>query len=155
MAERPVDGVAVYGDRVAYGDAKNPRRVGTVAEVIDNEYGRSYRVVWDEPDTETFDDAPVTATVSDLRQAGWTFADDPAFAVFAHGHNGDSAFMEPWSVVASLTLAKEVADRVMRVSRFEHRLDDGTPTVRWMEIFGPCIEESIGLEERDGELVWT
>lgn len=70
----PVKGKARVGDRVSYEDMANPLRVGTVVEVIDNEYGRQYRVAWDEADTATFEDVPVVGTVSDLRQYGWKFA---------------------------------------------------------------------------------
>jgi hypothetical protein len=53
----------------------------------------------------------------------------------------------------TLAEARTVALDAMK-RRGENALADGTPTLRWMEITGPGIEESIGLEERDGELVW-
>lgn len=47
------------GSRVSYEDASNPRRTGSVTEVILD--GREFRVAWDEGGE----------TVSDLRQHGW------------------------------------------------------------------------------------
>lgn len=77
------------------------------------------------------------------------------FIVYAHGFNGDYTFTEPWEFSGTLDAARRSALAAMEVERFRNVLADGTPTIRWMEIFGPGIEESLGLEERDGELVWT
>ena len=77
------------------------------------------------------------------------------FVVYGHGWNGDYTFCEPWSVVETLTEAKAVALKAMG-ERFANALADGTPTLKWMEIFGPGIEESIGLEaDGQGCLFWT
>lgn len=77
-----------------------------------------------------------------------------AYLVMEHGHNGDSSFSEIVTVVFDLDEAKARAMKVMTVDRHEH-VHDGRPTVQWVEIFGPDIEESLGLEEQAGELVWT
>lgn len=76
------------------------------------------------------------------------------YDVTAHGHNGDSSFSEPWTVETTLAAAKKAAEKVMRTTRYDN-LHDGVPTIQWMEIFGPEFDESLGLEERDGELVWS
>jgi hypothetical protein len=77
-----------------------------------------------------------------------------SFVVYAHGHNGDFPFMEPWTVVATLAEAKRTAERVMRKDRFSNLLADGTPTITWMEVFGPGIEESLGFEGEGDNLRW-
>lgn len=80
----------------------------------------------------------------------------PMFLVMSHGHNGDDPFTENEAVVKTLAQAKESAERLMKTDRYRDGcvLADGTPTVRWVEVFGPGIEESLGLEEVDGELHW-
>lgn len=60
-----VNGKAAVGNRVAYEDMANPRKVGRVTKIDASEWGNQYHV--------EFDDG--TGTVSDLRQYGWTFAD--------------------------------------------------------------------------------
>jgi hypothetical protein len=78
------------------------------------------------------------------------------YSVYAHGFNGDSQFTEVWDVVTGLRRAKQVATRVMKTDRFQNVLEDGTPTVQWVEIFGYGFDESLGCEsDANGELVWT
>ena len=79
--------------------------------------------------------------------------DDRGFVVYSHGHNGDFTFTEVETVTETLAEAKAKAERVMRTTRYEH-IHNGKPTVHWVEVFGPGIEESLGLEERDGRLEW-
>lgn len=80
---------------------------------------------------------------------------DEGFIVYAHGHNGDYTFTEPWDYADTLDAARASAVEAMTAGRLQNLLPDGTPTIRWMEIFGPGIEESLGLEEHDGQLIWT
>jgi hypothetical protein len=80
------------------------------------------------------------------------------FIVFSHGHNGDSPFRECETYIGpedgGLAEAKAHAEELMKTRRYQH-MHNGKPTVQWCEIFGPGIEESLGLEERDGELYWS
>lgn len=77
------------------------------------------------------------------------------FVVYSHGFNGSDPFTEAEDVVATLDKAKALAQRIMEKDRYANTLDDGTPTILWMEVFGPGIRESLGLEARDGTLEWT
>lgn len=80
---------------------------------------------------------------------------DVAYVVYEHGWNGDFTFSECVDVVTTVTKARRLAERVMKTDRMRNVLADGTPTVQWVEIFGPDIEESLGLEEHEGRLVWS
>lgn len=93
-------------------------------------------------------------TKTDCPWCGGTGKVDVLYDVHTHGWNGDWTFTELQSVETTLLKAKKVAERVMSKERFDNVLEDGTPTVQWVEIFGPDIVESIALEEHDGKLQW-
>src|SRR5262245_2509786 len=67
----------------------------------------------------------------------------PVFVVYAHGHNGDCSFSELWDTTETLEDAKKLAEKIMLTDRWNN-VHNGAPTIKWMEIFGPGIEESIG-----------
>lgn len=77
------------------------------------------------------------------------------YVVRTHGHNGDQSFSEVWDVVLDLDRARALAERIVKTDRYRNVLEDGTPTVQWVEIQGDEFEESLGYEEHDGEYVWT
>jgi hypothetical protein len=75
----------------------------------------------------------------------------PQFSIYTHGHNGDFPFSELWGMKETLEEAKDLAEEIMLTKRFDD-LHNGTPTIHWVEIFGPGIEESIGCELIGGNL---
>jgi hypothetical protein len=79
-----VRGEAKEGDRVAYEDMANPRREGTVVEVVSGYFGthREYRVRWDEPWTDEAGQE-VAGTISDCRQYGWVMVEEATEGVTA------------------------------------------------------------------------
>lgn len=79
---------------------------------------------------------------------------DVLYVLRSHGFNGDFSFSEVEGVHTTIAAAKRSAERTMKTRRYEHTLEDGTPTIRWMEIEGPGIEESLGLCEVAGRLLW-
>ena len=42
----------------------------------------------------------------------------------------------------------------MRKDRYENTLENGTPTLQWMEVVGQS-DELWGVEEKDGQLHWS
>ncbi len=69
-----------------------------------------------------------------------------SYVVRSHGWNGECSFTEIETVTDTLEEAKVYAMALMTTRRFEHVLEDGKPTVQWVEVEGPGIEESLGLE---------
>jgi hypothetical protein len=60
-----------------------------------------------------------------------------SYVVFGYGWNGDCSFRECYDVVSTLDEAKRLAERTMKKDRFANTLEDGTPTLQWMEVSGP------------------
>lgn len=60
---------ATQGDRISVDSQKagEPPRQGTVLEVIEHEYGTSYRVAWDDGHESTF--RPTAGTVHTIQPA--------------------------------------------------------------------------------------
>jgi hypothetical protein len=76
---------------------------------------------------------------------------DFALTVRAGGWNGDFPFSEVWDVKFALTTAKALGERLMRKDRYKNVLEDGTPTIQWVEVSGPGV--LIGLDNENGN--WT
>jgi len=93
-----------------------------------------------------------TVTTTRCPWCGGSGKVEVSYVVTGHGHNGDYPFAETWDVVDTVEQAKAVAEKAF-ARRGEHVLADGTPTLQWMEVTGPGIEESLGLDEKgwDGE----
>jgi hypothetical protein len=77
-----------------------------------------------------------------------------SYVVYGYGWNGDFSFRECYDVVASLDEAKKLAERYMLKDRYNDTLEDGTPTLQWMEVVGQS-DELFGVEEKDGKLYWS
>lgn len=78
------------------------------------------------------------------------------YIIYEHGWNGDWHFTEVVNVVDTLAEAKKLGERVMLKDRHANVLEDGTPTVQWVEVFGPEFEESLGCEmSGEGNLFWS
>jgi hypothetical protein len=79
---------------------------------------------------------------------------EPTFDVFSHGYNGDCSFTELEDCKETLEDAKALAEEIMLERRWNNT-HNGQPTIKWIEIFGPDIEESIGCEMISGNLTFT
>jgi hypothetical protein len=61
-----------------------------------------------------------------------------------------SGYTELWGVYESLDEARATAREVLA----SHPVTEcGTGGVRWCEVFGPGIEESLGFERQDGRII--
>ena len=64
---------ATVGQVFRYEDSANPPRVGTVVEVVADQWGTQYAIRWD--------GEPTVTTTSDLRQRGWTLVSPTLYYV--------------------------------------------------------------------------
>jgi hypothetical protein len=78
---------------------------------------------------------------------------DDTYVVYEHGWNGDWTFREVVDVVNTELQARRLAERVLLKDRYENVLDDGTPTVQWVEVVG--VSKIFGVEVVDGRLEWA
>ena len=68
---------ATVGQVFRYEDSANPPRVGTVVEVVTDQWGTRYAIRWD--------GEPTVTTTSDLRQRGWTLVSPTLYYVYDDG----------------------------------------------------------------------
>lgn len=89
----------------------------------------------------------------DCPWCGSTGQVEASYAVYGHGWNGDFSFSELYTVESTLAAAKRYAERYMKKDRYDSCLEDGTPTLQWMEVVGQA-DEVWGCEEKDGRVDW-